>query len=783
MAVLAPGKNYHDAFDSDGLPEFLENFINLGLKPVLVLADFLDRQGIELDTVGVGVDRSNLHSIVDALAACKTCGDVIRRFEAVRPGLVHVREKVHQHMWDVDMKAAARAWEIKYVVSEPMLDLLAKKLDSYSSHWNKHEWYAPLVALVQSSGWGKSRLMCQLWRKGFYVFYLSCMAEKQTGFPRRTGKLADIMQSPKSTEANFVALVLSIITVLNKHAGNMTCEQWIQAQEKNDGIQEEIIDVYNQKLPTITQYYQLEQSEAEAKFELCFKEELDQCKVKLLLCIDEAGELGENFVTFRRSLRSIPQGETFFSVVLGTDRKVADLAAAAKDDASSRVRLAKPYHVYHPLYLIGKSDIFATPATDSGSEAETSMAPKDVIRYGRPLWAAYYDSVEETDKLRATIQFAKMKLLGRNIDTREAGWVTRDIAVAVFACLVGVDVIAWGSLPQQLVAKHMRTIVHISDDRRRVYTAAAAEPVLAAAAAELLHTDNDAFLGDFLTKLIEVFEDGLVLEGVRGEVVARIIIMLAMHECTQKGYYIQPVTLATFLQTMVGKSYVDQLNKNCCNLEQYYLFFNSFSPISVEIFKQLADAAFARCTALTARRNETVLDLAIPCRSKLGDSAQSRPMQTTVMWERENQPTQGVAVPIQVKNQRNDKPMQKEIKKLQDDDRLSGPVQLFLQIGHRGESSIQVDHDTVVFYGIDCFEHLKSQKMQNLKVLEKLKLLSRTCEDVFKHASEEERDILKDMIPVGLASKSFLEDMNVDDEPQIPMKWRSSRTPRRQPGL
>ncbi|KAI5066408.1 hypothetical protein GOP47_0019032 [Adiantum capillus-veneris] len=719
------------------------------------------------------MSKDDLDAILRILLEAKTCGDVIRCTKSVRLGPVDVREDVHQAMWDVDMKAAACAWQIEYVVSEPVLALVAKQLESCASNWNKHEWYVPLVALVQSSGWGKSRLMCQLWRKGFYVFYLSCMAEKQTGFPRRTGKLADIMQSPKPSGATFVALVASVIAVLNKHARNMTCEQWIQAQEKDDAIQQEVLNVYNQKLPTITQYDNLERSKAEAQFELCFKEEIDQCKVKLLLCIDEAGELGDNFATFRRSLRSIPQGKSFFTVVLGTDRKVADQAAAA-EDASARVRLANPYHVYHPLYLIGKSDIFATPATDSGSEAEISTAAKDVIRYGRPLWAAYYDSVEETNKLEATIQFAKMKLLGRNIDTTEGGWVTRDIAVAVFASLVGVQVVAWGSLLQQLVAKHMRTIVNISKDRRRVYTAAAAELVLAAAAAKLLHAHNDAFLGDFLTKMIEVFEDGLVLEGVRGEVVARIIILLAMHECTQEGNYIQPVTLATFLKTMVGKSNVDKLNENCCNLEGYYLFFNSFSPISVEIFKQLAEAAFARCTALTAQRNETILDLALPCHFTLGASARSRPMQATVMMELENQPTQGVAVTIQVKNQRNDNPMQREIEELRDDDRLSAPVQLFLHIGHRGESKIQVNHETVVVYGIDCFEHLKSQKMQNLKVLEKLKLLSRTCEDVFKDASQEERDILKDMILVGLASKSFLEDMTVDDEPQIPMKW--SRT-------
>lgn len=690
--------------------------------------------------------------------------------------------QVLRKIWDRDMEAAKRAWEIKYVVSGKVLNFVVDQLQDYAEKWNRYEWYAPLVALVQSSGWGKSRLICQLWRKGFFVFYISCMGEKQTGFPRRTGKLADILQSSESTEATFVVLVLSILIVLNKHA-DMTCEQWMQEQEKSNAIQNAIYALFEQRVGSFAHYDQQECAKAEEQFECCLKEEvvkLEQRGVKLLLCIDEAGELRENFVKFRRSLRSIPPGKSFFSIVLGTDRKVADLAAAAEEDGSARVRLATPFNVYHPLYLIGKSNIFAEAGTDSSSEARTSssragisssgktdrsMDPKHVIRYGRPLWAAYYDSVEEDNKLMATIQLAKMKLLGQNVNTAKQGWVTRDLAVAVFACIVGLDVVAWGTLPQQLVAKHMRTIVKISEDRRRVYTAAAVEPALAAGAAKLLHAQNDAFLGDFLDKLIEVFLDGLVLEGMRGEVVARIVIMLAMHECTKNSYYIQPVTLATFLETMVGGSIVKKLRANCCSLEEI-LFFNSFTPTSVEPYKQLLDAAFARCTALVTRRNERVLDYALPC--CLGPSVThgDRPMLPTVKWELKSTDQaiyQGTAVTGQVKNQRGQQSMKKPIEKLQDEDRVSAPVQLFFQIGHRGEPLIEVEHNTVVAYGLDCFEHLKSKKMKESKVLEKLKLLARTCEEVFKDASAQEQAVLQDMIPMGLAPKSFLEDYMEED--------------------
>ncbi|MCO5553131.1 hypothetical protein L7F22_006652 [Adiantum nelumboides] len=139
------------------------------------------------------------------------------------------------------------------------------------------------------------------------------------------------------------------------------------------------------------------------------------------------------------------------SQVLGTDWKVADLAAPDEDDPSAPAKLATDFNRFQSIYLIGRSDIFAQVGAASGG-AETSS--------------------------------------------------TSDIANS--------DVVAWETLLQQLVAKHMITIVCISKDRRRVYTSAAAEPALAAAATMLVHVKDDAFLAMFIDKLTEVCKDWLV---------------------------------------------------------------------------------------------------------------------------------------------------------------------------------------------------------------------------------------------------------------------------------
>ncbi len=65
------------------------------------------------------------------------------------------------------------AWKEKYV-GTGVLDYLLKSLDGYVEGWKKDSAYAaPWTCIIQSSGWGKCRSVCELSTKGVYVVYIS----------------------------------------------------------------------------------------------------------------------------------------------------------------------------------------------------------------------------------------------------------------------------------------------------------------------------------------------------------------------------------------------------------------------------------------------------------------------------------------------------------------------------------------------------------------------------------------------------------------------------------
>ncbi|EFJ08561.1 hypothetical protein SELMODRAFT_428769 [Selaginella moellendorffii] len=154
----------------------------------------------------------------------------------------------------------------------------------------------------------------------------------------------------------------------------------------------------------------------------------------------------------------------------------------------------------------------------------------------------------------------------------------------------------------------LKTIVKISKDS----TASAAEPALAVAAAELLHCNGDAYLCEFISKLIEVCVDGLVLEGVCGEMAIRLVMLLAMHECTKSQKYIKPVRLQEYLETLFGKVAMEELKQCCGDFSSNMVFFNCFiATMSMPSVKQYRDY-YKRASAIICRKNESILGLIIP---------------------------------------------------------------------------------------------------------------------------------------------------------------------------
>lgn len=77
------------------------------------------------------------------------------------------------------------------------LDQFIENVGKNAAEWNDKKYFAPYMALVQSSGTGKSRYVYEYGRFGWLI-YLCLRDESSSGFPLRTPILADILQDPQS---------------------------------------------------------------------------------------------------------------------------------------------------------------------------------------------------------------------------------------------------------------------------------------------------------------------------------------------------------------------------------------------------------------------------------------------------------------------------------------------------------------------------------------------------------------------------------------------------------
>lgn len=119
-------------------------------------------------------------------------------------------------------------------------------------------------------------------------------------------------------------------------------------------------------------------------------------------------------------------------------------------------------------------------------------------------------------------------------------------------------------MQQALVRSHMRILYSVPSDRQSSYSGYSSEPILAEAAA---HVMNTRVFGQShaLKTLGNHTASGLILKGERGELVARLILILAIDEAhrtcfglpppdgTRAVYYSRAVPVGTFLRALLAE--------------------------------------------------------------------------------------------------------------------------------------------------------------------------------------------------------------------------------------
>jgi len=158
----------------------------------------------------------------------------------------------------------------------------------------------------------------------------------------------------------------------------------------------------------------------------------------------------------------------------------------------------------------------------------TATKEDRLISLGRPLWKPIYDSA--TAPQADTIALAVYKIMCTN-EVLTADKLTLEQTLAILSPRIALDVNPSLRINTALIADHMRVCIHITPERE---SAVPSEPILAEASAQLMH--RQGYLESILSFLAVSLRYGIVDAGYRGELVAQLLVLLAIDRVsTRRG--------------------------------------------------------------------------------------------------------------------------------------------------------------------------------------------------------------------------------------------------------
>jgi len=459
-------------------------------------------------------------------------------------------------VFDIDGSTATKAafYEQKYIDRHGVLRAFFDHINDSLNEWDTVKYHSPLVALMQASTIGKSKM---LWAAAEHVYmvYVCLRNKKSSGIPPRStisDKLCTFIDD-QTALFTYVAFICSIM----RHLANFKCNKtdWFKAHTSNnqsefwnvieEGMKKCMDEVQN-IIGNSKDYDETKWHSIKQLVKTCWdssKETLNsgesESGIRLLFVFDEAKILTEgetnrdktNFECLRHALAALPtyeSGGRAFAIVTDTASKISNFAPSARRDPSWRVqknRLA----LYLPFYHVATLDTFMTQETEPKTLKQVA-SPQYFFRYGRPLWGGLLNardtysgqSVLTPEKI---LEIAKSKLIGGLdfedwITNKRSEKITISESIAVLGPRLCIDVVPQTELATELVASYMSLCYHLSDTRESVMIDYPSDPVLAEASAHITNNTNRIGLAHYVSTLINALREGSVKGGYRGELVA-----------------------------------------------------------------------------------------------------------------------------------------------------------------------------------------------------------------------------------------------------------------------
>lgn len=388
----------------------------------------------------------------------------------------------------------------------------------YKNHL--HDFISPYVALIQSSGTGKSRLTREMARtcRTLYV----CMRKRSTGYPERSELAIDALFSRLN--------VMSESDAENELARRLGWfeSNAIRVLKKSEGC----LDPRFESERLANEVWKIPKS-------VVVPDQLVANDSLVLLVIDEAKELldeGEDTVskssnrisTFRLLRRALAKhhfqskSSKLFMILLDTMSKIQNFAPSSTE-VSSRKMNDEPGSrlLFAPIILHGFHDSqFSEPSPGTENTFDSFWDSDEYLKAGRPL--LNFHSVSE----KSDVDFLLRKLKGGGTTPSRQGLLSLTL------CRLAVSINHFHACASELVAENMATMLATDLDRESMLVTYLAEPKLAIAAAG--YWENDEFVKSLLPSLQEAMVTCAVSAGARGEIVAQIVLLLAFDKACQE---------------------------------------------------------------------------------------------------------------------------------------------------------------------------------------------------------------------------------------------------------
>ena len=382
---------------------------------------------------------------------------------------------------------------------------------------------SPYFCLVQSSGYGKSRLLREVARK-VRVMYVCMRPEtaRSTGYPRPSSipmaALFDNLYTPQ------------ISTYVDRLATNIAkCVQSALTKLPPPGVDDEISEASfpSERLEgTVWNFKDVQESASLDESELVILV-FDEARASLDVFVHEISR----FRLIRRAVARFAQSNRrrrFLAVFIDTSPSIVNVNISPSDGPNPSLRPSPlddelmAQRLYLPFVLRNSFDVNFVSL--KGNDLSSLVDSYDYLLAGRPLVTRPMSLYRV---LNDQIPFLYRKLHGgRSARTRSG-------VVSEMLCRLGAFIHPQHPYATELVANHMATLLAM-DSKGNKLVAFVAEPKLAIAAADTWDSES-LFAKELAPALQDALMSGAVDQGSRAELVAQIIWLFAFDEAARKA--------------------------------------------------------------------------------------------------------------------------------------------------------------------------------------------------------------------------------------------------------